>query len=56
MWNKTKKNKVSDDTIGAVVILGLGILVSVVPQLLMLFAAIIVVWSVTDPYLYGDRI
>ena len=48
MSNKTKDNKVAD-TIGAVVILGLGLLVLAVPALLILFAAIVVVGVAIDP-------
>lgn len=55
MSKKTEKNKVSDDTLGAVAILGLGILGLAIPPLFMLGVAIIGIWLITDPYKYGDR-
>ena len=54
MSNKTKDNKVSD-TIGTVVIIGLGLVFLAVPALLTLFAAIIVVGIAVDPYGDGNR-
>ena len=54
MSNKTKGDKGSD-TLGAVVILGLGLLVLAIPALLVLFAAIILVGVVVDPYGDGNR-
>lgn len=54
MSNKTKNNKV-DDTIGAVVILGLGLFFLAVPALLTFGAAIIVVGIAVDPYGDGNR-
>lgn len=56
MSKKTEKNKVSDDTLGAVAILGLGILGLAIPPLFMLGVAIIGIWLITDPYKYGNRI
>lgn len=55
MWNKIKKTKVSDDTVGAIVILGLGLLVIAVPPLLMLFGAILLIVAIAHPYIYGER-
>ena len=54
MSNKTKNNKGSD-TLGAVVILGLGLLVLAVPALTVLFAAIMIVGIAVDPYGDGNR-
>lgn len=56
MSRRIEKNKISDDTIGAVAILGLGILGLAIPPLFMLGVAIIGIWLITDPYKYGDRI
>lgn len=55
MSNKTKNNKV-DDTIGAVVILGLGLLALAVPALLTLFAAITVVGIAVDPFTDASKL
>ena len=55
MWNKIKKTKVSDDTVGAIVILGLGALVLAVPPLLMLFGAILLLVAIAHPNIYGDK-
>ena len=54
MSNKTKDNKVAD-TIGAVVILGLGLLCLAFPPLTVLFAAIMIVGIAVDPYGDGNR-
>ena len=53
MSNKTKDNK-ADDTIGAVVILGLGLLCLAFPPLTVLFAAIMIVGIAVDPYGEGN--
>ena len=54
MSNKTKDDNVAD-TLGAIVIMGLGLLALAVPALLTLFAAIIVVGIAVDPYGDGNR-
>ena len=48
MSNKIKDDKVAD-TIGAVVILGLGLLCLAFPPLIVLFAAIMIVGIAVDP-------